>query len=72
METLLNVVTIKEAALMYYMNEKTVRYHLLKGHLTYRKTTGGKNAPVFIDGASLVKLWGQPRLQIVGLISTAC
>jgi hypothetical protein len=66
---LLQVVTIREAAMMYQYSESTVRYHLAENHLTFRKASGYKNSVILIDGASLIALWGEPKCQIGTLIS---
>lgn len=66
---LLQVVTVKEAAMMYYVGESTVRYHLTENHLTYRKASGYKNSVILIDGESLKALWGEPKCPVGTLIS---
>jgi len=71
METILNIVTIREAAMMYHVSISTVRYHLIKGHLTYRKAIGHNNSIFIIDGQSLVALWGRPIRELSTLVSTA-
>lgn len=68
---LLQVVTVKEAAMMYYVGESTVRYHLTENHLTYRKASGYKNSVILIDGQSLIDLWGQPKCHIGTLVSNS-
>lgn len=67
---LYQVVTVREAAMMYYMAENTIKYHLAKGHLTYRKACGADNAPLLIDGASLIALWGEPKRDLRSIGNT--
>lgn len=54
------VVTITEATQMYYVARETIRYHLDKGRLVWRKTTESRNGVILIELSSLKRLWGEP------------
>lgn len=49
---LLNVVTVSEAAKIYGVGERTIRYHVDAGNLTFRKA----GTRILIDRASLENL----------------
>jgi|GEM_PF-5318957 len=52
MDTLYSVVTVKEAALLNCVSERTMRYHVDKGNVISRKTGN----VILIDLASLKRL----------------
>lgn len=55
------VVTIREAASMYYVRPDTIRYHLDRGRLVWRKATDARNGVILIELNSLVALYGEPQ-----------
>lgn len=63
------VVTISEAAHMYCVAVGTIRYHLDRGRLTWRKSSTYDNGVILIDLASLKALYGEP-LQPCVLMTT--
>lgn len=63
------VVTIREAAYMYCVSPSTIRYHLDRGKLTWRKSAMHESGIYLIDILSLKALYGDP-LQPYNLTST--
>lgn len=62
---LFQVVTIQEAASLFFCSEKTIRYHLTEGHLSYRKVGGERRGQYLIEFHSLVRLFGfAPQLLV--------
>lgn len=59
-DKLLEVVTLPEACQIFSRGRKTILYHLDKGRLKWRKTTGEKGS-YLISLQSLIDLYGQPR-----------
>lgn len=57
---LYSLVTVAEASTMFYRGRGTIRYHMDKGHLIWRKTPGSRGV-YLISYQSLVRLYGQPR-----------
>lgn len=56
------VVTIREAAYMYCVSPSTIRYHLDRGKLTWRKSAMHESGIYLIDLLSLKSLYGEPVL----------
>lgn len=55
-----NVLTIGEITRAYAVGESTVRYHIDKGHLTFRQVAHGQRRLILVDRASVEALWGDP------------
>lgn len=53
------VITLAEAAQIFYRGKGTIRYHINRGNLRWRKTSG-KNGVYLISLQSLIQLYGQP------------
>lgn len=58
------VVTINEAARMYYVARGTIRYHIDQGNLTARKVDSADKGQWLIALDSLISLWGAPKQNI--------
>jgi len=54
------LITIAEAAKLFYRGRGTIRYHINRGNLRWRKTPG-KNGVYLITLQSLKDLYGQPQ-----------
>lgn len=57
---LIDVLTIGEITRAYAVGESTVRYHIDKGHLTFRQVAHGQRGLILVDRASVEALWGKP------------
>lgn len=55
---LFQVVTIQEAARLFFVHENTIRYHLDHNHLIYRKVGGELRGLFLIELHSLIRLFG--------------
>lgn len=56
---LYSLVTIQEASTLFFRGRGTIRYHIDRGNLQYRKTPG-KNGLILISLESLIRLYGTP------------
>ena len=61
---LLEVLTIGEVIRAYNVGDSTIRYHIDKGHLTYRQVAYGQRGLILIDKSSVIALWGRPSQDI--------
>lgn len=60
---LYQVVTIQEAASLFFCSESTIRYHMDRGKLVYRKVGSNLRGQYLIEFHSLVRLFGrEPKL----------
>lgn len=57
---LYSLVTIQEAAQLFYRGRGTIRYHIDRGNLAYRKTPG-RHGVILISLESLIRLYGNPH-----------
>lgn len=57
---LYSLVTIQEAARLYYRQPSTIRYHIDRGNLEWRKVGSNRRGIYMISLASLMKLYGKP------------
>lgn len=55
---LYQVVTIQEAASLFFVCESTIRYHMIEGRLIYRKVGGNRRGQYLIEFHSLVRHFG--------------